>query len=233
MRKLTLLRILSQIVVCSILGQLFFPIYSFACKQDGYQDFNTDELIAYTKSIVIASVKSYERSLKNRFNDIQEFDYKMNVVTVLKGDPKLKEFSLFGYESPSSKSEFYGLGFDCRPNGGFAPGEKYVIFIDSINSKAIKKIKSEKDVWLLEVEKKVNFLKKAKIRKQKFKSMEEAKREHVPALQKCQNKVLVYPPNDGFSFSRSQNASGKPTEYCDEDELMQKEKNLLNMKGSK
>jgi hypothetical protein len=36
----------------------------------------------------------------------------------------------------------------------------------------------------------------------------------------CKNKLLVYPPNDGFGGSLSQGASGKPSELCDENNLL-------------
>jgi hypothetical protein len=43
-------------------------------------------------------------------------------------------------------------------------------------------------------------------------------------------KVLVYPPNDGFGGSHSQGASGKPTEYSDEEELLEENKDLITKK---
>ena len=44
----------------------------------------------------------------------------------------------------------------------------------------------------------------------------------------CKNKVLVYPPSDISAMKRNgEKTAGSPTEYCNEEELLQKRKSLI------
>ena len=75
----------------------------------------------------------------------------MEIVSILKGGNKVKKIDLKEFDGPESDAKEIGPGLDCENHGGFKKDTLYLIFTNSANSRAIKKLDGESDAWLLEV----------------------------------------------------------------------------------
>lgn len=138
------------LALCLLLFQMIVPANASACTQGITDQFvSKEQLITLTKSIVIATPKSFKISSKFK----GKYDYTMSVLSVLKGDKNLKEILSLGYDDPSSANEFEGSGADCAMSGGFVSGKKYLVFVNSHNEKGVTELKDDNDTWLLHVKK--------------------------------------------------------------------------------
>lgn len=109
------------------------------------------------ETIVVAEVKSYAAIKYTKFRGFEpndKYDYVMTVISVLKGNKKLKEFQEHEYDGPESTLPIEA-GLDCKHHGGFETGKKYLIFVGSVNDKARRQISGDDDPWLLEVKQKI------------------------------------------------------------------------------